>query len=81
MIDTKTNAGAAFAMDVAEFCFRQMAKVCPTSTWSSWMSLQLLPFLLQCRFTMFHILFLKVTEYAFENQLAELEQVPLVMRG
>ena len=35
-------------------------------------------FLLQCRFTMFHILFLKVTEYAFENQLAELEQVPLM---
>ena len=28
MIDTKTNAGAAFAMDVADFCFRQMAKVC-----------------------------------------------------
>ena len=30
---------------------------------------------LQCRFTMFHILFLKVTEYAFENQVAQLEEV------
>ena len=30
LIDTKANASSthAFAMDVAEFCFRQMAKAC-----------------------------------------------------
>ena len=30
---------------------------------------------MQCRFTKHHILFLKITEYAFENQIAQLEQV------
>ena len=35
----------------------------------------MLIFPLQCRFTKHHVLHLKVTEYAFENQIAQLEQV------